>query len=76
MVKSDMTIDTPHGPLHVVWSAPPKLYFDDADETGVADPLAVADPPVATLNGVDITIERAKEILAEMIHLTIELAAE
>lgn len=63
---STIDLDTPHGVLHVTWSAPRRVYFDAADDVGLPDPLAVQEPPFATLNGVEITIDRAKEILEEM----------
>lgn len=63
----EVNLDTPEGALHVSWSAPPRIYMGlDPLDPGHEDPLAVRQEPLATLNGVIISVDRATEILRAM----------
>jgi hypothetical protein len=66
-VPQHIEMDTPEGLLSVSWPQPQAVY--SSDETDPVGYVQQQDPtPLATLNGVEITVERAKQIMHDMLE--------
>jgi hypothetical protein len=64
MTMQNFEVDTPDGKLAVTWPQPEIIW--DLDHPGDPEPVTVMGPqrpPLATLNGQEITVEQAKVIV-------------